>query len=270
MPELPEVETIVRGLAHKIVGETIARISVTLKKIAVAPKGINFERALIGEKIADVSRRGKYCVIELSSGRKLVTSLRMTGRLVVLESGDAPYPYTHVELGFESGNRLAFSEVRQFGRMRLVEPNEAWDGELGVEPLTKAFTPERFLSMLSGRTTPIKVLLLDQRRVAGIGNIYACEALWEARIRPDRPARTLTAPATRRLHEAIVDVLHRAIQMRGTSVDDYVDAEGLKGGFQNSLAVYGRSGKPCLRCGRTIVRTVLGQRGTWWCGGCQR
>ena len=209
-------------------------------------------------------------VIELFSGRKLVISLRMTGRLVVLEKGDPAYPYTHVALEFKSGETLAFSEVRQFGRMRLVEENEAWDAELGVEPLTKAFTPERFLSMLSGRTTPIKVLLLDQRRIAGIGNIYACEALWEARIRPDRPARKLTKPESRRLHEAIIDVLHRAIQMRGTSVDDYVDAEGLKGGFQNSLEVYGRSSKPCLRCGRTIVRTVLGQRGTWWCRGCQR
>src|SRR5581483_1191958 len=160
MPELPEVETIARGLANAIVGQTIARVKVTLKKIVVAPRGVNFERALIGERIVAVHRRGKYCVIELSSGRKLVTSLRMTGRLVVLNSGDPPYPYTHVTLGFESGKTLAFSEVRQFGRMRLVEQKDAWDAELGVEPLTKPFTPERFLSMLSGRTTPIKVLLL--------------------------------------------------------------------------------------------------------------
>jgi formamidopyrimidine-DNA glycosylase len=125
--------------------------------------------------------------------------------------------------------------------------------------------------MLAGRTTPIKALLLDQRRIAGIGNIYACEALWEARIRPGRSAGALTKPESRRLRRAIVDVLERAIEMRGTSVDDYVDANGLQGGFQNNLSVYGREGRPCPRCAKgRIVRTVLGQRGTWWCRRCQR
>ncbi len=119
---------------------------------------------------------------------------------------------------------------------------EAWDRELGVEPLSSDFTQQAFTGMLAGRTTPIKVLLLDQRRIAGIGNIYACEALWEARVRPSRPARALTKPAIRRLRHAIVEVLRRAITMRGTSVDDYVDADGLQGGFQNDLSVYGRHG----------------------------
>ena len=160
--------------------------------------------------------------------------------------------------------------MRKFGRMRLVEPDEAWDADLGVEPLDKAFTPEVFIGIVSGRTTPVKALLLDQRRIAGIGNIYACEALWEARIRPDRPAGALTKPALRRLHHAIVDVLLLACEMGGSSVDDYVDADGMSGGFQNVLSVYGRLGRPCVRCERPIVRTVLGQRGTWWCRGCQR
>jgi formamidopyrimidine-DNA glycosylase len=124
--------------------------------------------------------------------------------------------------------------------------------------------------MLSGRTTPIKTLLLDQRRIAGIGNIYACEALWVAGIRPGRPAKALTKPATLRLYHAIRDVLARATEMRGSSVDDYVDAEGLRGGFQNVLSVYGKLGEPCPRCGKPIVRTVIAQRGTWWCRNCQR
>jgi hypothetical protein len=124
--------------------------------------------------------------------------------------------------------------------------------------------------LLDGRTTPIKVFLLDQRRIAGIGNIYACEALWAARIRPNRPAGTLSKPARRRLHASIIDVLRRAIEMRGTSVDDYVDADGLRGGFQNALSVYGREGESCPRCQRPIVRTVVAQRGTWWCRTCQR
>jgi formamidopyrimidine-DNA glycosylase len=175
-----------------------------------------------------------------------------------------------VVLWFTDGSRLSFADLRTFGRMRLVEPAELWDRDLGIEPFSSGFTPEAFMGMLAGRTTPIKALLLDQRRIAGIGNIYACEALWEARIRPSRPAKALTKPAIRRLHLAIVDVLQRAIAMRGTSVDDYVDAGGLRGGFQNVLSVYGRLGQPCVRCGSPVVRTVLGQRGTWWCRRCQR
>lgn len=271
MPELPEVETIVRGLARTIVGTTIESAEVRLAKIAVAPSRLRFEQAVAGERIVAIRRRGKYAVVALGSGRSLVTSLRMTGRLVVA-SGNAPeFPGTHLILRLTDGRQLRFSDVRTFGRMRLVAPGEAWDQELGVEPLSSDFTQEAFLSMLSGRTTPIKVLLLDQRRIAGIGNIYACEALWEARIRPGRPARALTKPAMRRLRHAIVDVLDRAIAMRGTSVDDYVDADGLQGGFQNDLSVYGRGGEHCRRCGTTrIVRTVLAQRGTWWCRRCQR
>jgi formamidopyrimidine-DNA glycosylase len=139
-----------------------------------------------------------------------------------------------------------------------------------MEPLSEGFTSEAFVSMLDGRRTPIKAFLLDQTRIAGVGNIYACEALWEAGIRPSRPSHKISKPARRRLHGAVQNVLQRAIQARGTSVDDYVDAEGLRGGFQNQLAVYGRLGEPCPRCAKAIVRTVIGQRGTWWCRGCQK
>jgi formamidopyrimidine-DNA glycosylase len=270
MPELPEVETIVRGLRPAIAGKTISAVSVFLKKMAVAPSGVNFERVLAGERIEAVSRRGKYAVFHLSSGRSLVTSLRMTGRLVVLAAGEERYPYTHIELAFSDETHLAFADVRQFGRMRLVEPGERWDAELGLEPLSGDFTPEAFIGMLSGRTTPVKAFLLDQRRIAGVGNIYACEALWQAGIRPGTPAKRLRKPAVRRLHHALVDVLNRAIGMRGSSVDDYVDAQGLKGGFQNVLSVYGRTGKSCSKCGGSIVRTVISQRGTWWCRRCQK
>jgi formamidopyrimidine-DNA glycosylase len=270
VPELPEIETIVRGLAGTVVGKRIERADVRLAKIAVAPAGVRFDRALRGERIAGTRRRGKYAILDLSSGRSLVTGLRMTGRLVFQTPAEEDFPGTHLVLWFADGSRLSFADVRTFGRMRLVEPDEPWDRDLGIEPLSPGFTPEAFMSMLAGRTTPIKALLLDQRRVAGIGNIYACEALWEARIRPSRPAQALTKPAIRRLHHAIVDVLRRAINLRGTSVDDYVDAAGLRGGFQNVLSVYGRLDEPCVRCGHPVVRTVLGQRGTWWCRRCQR
>ena len=251
-------------------GATIRRTEVALAKIAVAPPGVAFARAVAGETIAAVDRRGKYVVLRLQSGRALVVGLRMTGRLIVQAPGDAAYPYAHIVLHLRDQRRLVFSEMRQFGRMRLVEPGEPWDADLGIEPLSGAFTPDRFIGMLCGRTTPVKVFLLDQRRVAGIGNIYACEALWQAGIRPGKPAKALTKPAIRRLHHAIVDVLTRAIDLRGSSVDDYVDAEGLQGGFQNVLQVYGRSGRPCTRCGAPIVKTVVAQRGTWWCRRCQK
>ncbi len=271
MPELPEVETIVRGLARAVVGQTIDAAEVRLARIAVAPPNLSFARAIAGERIVGVRRRGKYAILELGSGRSLVTSLRMTGRLVVADAGRPEWPATHVVLHLRDGGRLRFSDVRTFGRMRLVGAGEAWDRELGIEPLSSGFTPEAFIGMLSGRTTPVKALLLDQRRIAGIGNIYACEALWEARIRPSLPSGRLTKPAMLRLRRTIIDVLQRAIEMRGTSIDDYVDADGLQGGFQNSLSVYGRDGRPCVRCGTSrIVRTVLAARGTWWCRRCQR
>jgi formamidopyrimidine-DNA glycosylase len=270
MPELPEVETIVRGLSGSIVGTTIECAELRLAKMAIAPAGERFESAVAGEQIAGIRRRGKYAVIELGSGRSLVASLRMTGRLVVAPAAAPEHPGTHLVLHLRGGRHLRFSDVRTFGRMRLVGAGEAWDRELGVEPLSSGFTQQAFAGMLAGRTTPIKVLLLDQRRIAGIGNIYACEALWEARVRPNRPARALTKPAVRRLRHAIVEVLQRAIARRGSSVDDYVDSDGLQGSFQNDLAVYGRRGLECPRCGGRIVRTVLAQRGTWWCRRCQK
>jgi formamidopyrimidine-DNA glycosylase len=270
VPELPEVETIARGLANAIVGKTIDSATVLLPRV-VSPDPERFVRELPGERIDAVGRRGKFVVLSLASRRQLVVHLRMTGRLIVQGAGATiPEPYTNVLLRFHDGSRLCFADVRTFGRMRLVEPEENWAAEVGVEPLSSDFSFERFSTLLRGRSTPVKVFLLDQRRVAGIGNIYACEALWDARIRPNRPAGSLSKPASRRLHSSIQDVLRRAIEMRGTSVDDYVDAEGLRGGFQNVLSVYGRDGKDCPRCTRPIVRTVIAQRGTWWCRSCQK
>ena len=270
MPELPEVETIARGLANAVLGKTVDAATVFRPKV-VLPEPERFVREIAGECVTAVGRRGKFVVLQLHSDKQLVVHLRMTGRLIVQGAGTAnPEPYTNVLLTFDDGTRLCFADVRQFGRMRLAMPEEAWAGEVGIEPLSSDFSLERFSSLLDGRTTPIKVFLLDQRRVAGIGNIYACEALWDARIRPSRPAGALSKQARRRLHSSIQDVLRRAIEMRGTSVDDYVDAEGLRGGFQNVLSVYSRSGQDCSRCKRPIVRTVLAQRGTWWCRTCQK
>ena len=193
MPELPEVETIVRGLRRRIVGKTIAGAEVRLGADGEAPAGVDFARAVCGERIAAIGRRGKYSVLSLESGAALVVSLRMTGRLIVsAPRAAADASRASVVLRFSDGARLHFSDVRTFGRMRLVEAGEAWDRALGVEPLSSGFTPEAFIGMLAGRTSPIKAFLLDQHRIAGIGNIYACEALWEGSGRPTRPAGALT------------------------------------------------------------------------------
>ena len=239
-------------------------------EIVLAPRRPSFAAQLAGDRIRKIGRRGKYVVIELESKRRLVISLRMTGRLVVQSQDDPLYPYTNVVLDFADGARLAFADVRRFGRMRLVSDGERWDAQLGVEPLSQEFTPAALAEMTRGRRTPIKALLLDQHRLAGVGNIYACEALWEAQIRPTTPARAISKPRLVRLHRALRDVLRKAILMRGTSARDYVDAEGLEGGFQNELRVYGRADEPCPRCKKPLVRTVLAQRGTWWCRACQR
>lgn len=267
MPELPEAETIARGLNAAIAGASIRAVEVRSAKNAVAPRGVDFAQALRGDRIERVGRRGKYVVLSLRSGRRLVVGLRMTGRLLV-RTGAEP-PGTHVVFTLSGGRTLLFADVRTFGRVRLVERGETWDDALGLEPLHEGFTVEAFAGMLAGRKTPVKVLLLNQQRIAGIGNIYACEALWRAGIRPSRPSRSVTKAAAVRLHRAVIDVLTRAIELRGSSIDDYVDASGARGGFQDVLSVYGRKGAPCLRCGKPIVRTMLGQRGTWWCRGCQ-
>jgi formamidopyrimidine-DNA glycosylase len=271
VPELPEVETIARGLNRAISGKTFASAEVRLPRVVLVKDGRPLGAALAGDRVEHVGRRGKYVCVALRSGRSLVVHLRMTGRLVVWAAAGAPapLPYTNVLLRFTDGSELAFADVRTFGRMRLVEPEETWAADFGLEPLSHDFSYERFSELLAGRKTPIKAFLLDQRHIAGIGNIYACEALWEARIRPTRPAGALTKQARLRLHQAIQSVLRRAIELRGTSASDYVDAEGLQGGFQNVLSVYGRGGEDCSRCGRKIVRTVIAQRGTWWCRACQ-
>ncbi len=270
MPELPEAETIARGLDERVRGAKIRRVDVRSPKNVVAPGGLDFSRSLAGERIEYVTRRGKYVVLVLASGRLLVVGLRMTGRILVGSPGKHLPAGTHVVIELSGERALTFADVRTFGRMRLVERGEAWDRMLGVEPLDEGFTVEAFTAMLAGRKTPVKVLLLDQHRIAGIGNIYACEALWRAGIRPSRPSASLSKAAARKLHDAIVEVLRQAVTLRGSSIDDYVDANGLQGKFQDALSVYGREGAACPRCGKSIVRTVLGQRGTWWCRTCQK
>lgn len=266
MPELPEVETIARDLGPKLIGRRIASLRIAWPR-SIDPRGLPGS-VLEGDSIAAVHRIGKFIVLSLTSGRTLAIHLRMTGQVLV----DPPCEpaYTRVMLHFADGGALAFADARKFGRLRIVEDDPRTALQVGIDPFDRGLTPRRFGELLRGRTTPIKVWLLDQKRLAGVGNIYACEALFDARIRPRRAAGRLNAEQRARLLRSLRAVLRKAISHRGSSVDDYVDAEGKQGEFQKRLRVYGRRGMPCRRCKATIRRVVLAQRGTFFCPVCQQ
>lgn len=267
MPELPEVETIARGLDPLVRGRTIAKPEVHWHR-TVDARSIPLE-TLRGDCIESVGRIGKFLAIRLRSGRTLTVHLRMTGRLTV-NKADAQVPYERLALVFDDGDKLSFADARKFGRVRLLDDVNSDVLGVGIDALAESLDAAAFATIVRKRTTPVKTLLLDQKRIAGVGNIYANEALFKARIRPRRPAGRLTASERKALLAALRRVLLRAIASRGSSVDDYVDAEGLPGDFQKKLNVYGRAGLPCRRCRTPIKRIVLGQRGTFYCPACQR
>ena len=238
----------------------------------------------MGRRITAVGRRGKFVVLELDGGEALIVSLRMTGKLLFREADGGPDKFVRASLAFQDGTILRFADTRKFGRMQIVDVADLADvgrerraiGEplhvsLGVEPLSRRFTVRWLAAMLKRRGRgAIKPLLLDQREIAGVGNIYDIEALWRAKIHPLRAAGSLTPAEVRRLHEAIRWVLRKGIRLGGASQRDYVDARGKSGRMQREFQVYDREGQPCPRCGRAIVRTVVGGRGTFHCPRCQR
>ena len=237
----------------------------------------------MGREITGVGRRGKFVVLELDGGEALIVSLRMTGKLLFREATSTEDAYVRAVLTFDDGSLLRFADTRKFGRMSIVDLRDLADEprervaraplhrSLGIEPLSRRFS-RRWLSDLLRRRSraAIKPLLLDQRAIAGVGNIYAIEALWRARIHPLRTAGSLRPPEIARVHEAVKWVLRKGIRFGGASRRDYVDARGNAGRMQQEFNVYGRAGEPCPRCGRAIVRTVVGGRGTFHCPRCQR
>jgi formamidopyrimidine-DNA glycosylase len=228
-----------------------------------------FKYRLVGQRILDVKRRGKHLVVALSGGQSLIVHLRMTGRLLIKNRGDELDKHDHLIFELDDGRELRFNEVRKLGRMYLVDDEDEVVGGLGPEPLDDDFAPADFAALLSGRRGMIKPLLLNQRFMAGVGNIYADEALFSARIHPERRADTLTAEEIEYLYSAIRQVLAQGIQNRGTTISDYLDAEGRAGENQDYLRVFRRADQPCPRCGTPIERTVVGGRGTYFCPKCQ-
>jgi formamidopyrimidine-DNA glycosylase len=274
MPELPEVETISRDLiAAGVVGRVVSCGRVYWDRSVAEPSAAEFCRRIEKRRVAGVRRRGKFLVLDLADGEALLVHLRMSGRLHLVPASQARQSHEHVVIGFEDGSELRLHDTRKFGRVYLVHDAEAALARLGPEPLAPEFTASRLGSMLERRNRRIKPLLLDQGFVAGIGNIYADEALWEARIHPMRPAGSITGTEARALHRAIQLVLKRGLRNLGTSLGtgkaNFYSVGRRRGRNSDQLKVFRRTGLPCPRCGAAIARIIVAQRSTHLCPKCQ-
>ena len=269
MPELPEVETIVRGLRPALPGKTIQDLQVLRPDVLRQPPG-DLSARLRGRTFKSLHRRGKNIVARLTEGVVLVVNLGMTGRLV-LDRDETRTTHPAVRFTLSAGPLLVYDDVRRFGAVEAIDEAE-WtvrDRRLGPEPLSSSFTARRLHADLSRSVSPIRSWLLDQRRVAGVGNIYANEALHLAGIHPQRPARSMTEGEATRLHRAVRRTLRSAVENRGTTLRDYRDASGSPGDNAANLRVYGRGREPCLRCSTRICRLVFGNRTAFYCPSCQ-
>lgn len=283
MPELPEVETVRRGLEPALEGRALARVRVNRPDLRF-PFPEHFARRLEGATVERLERRAKYLRFPLSTGETWVTHLGMTGRFTI--DGRAPGEFEedaptggkheHLSLVTSDGRRIGFSDARRFGYMALIPTDEVdqhpWFKDLGPEPLGNTFNAEVLKTAFRGKKQNVKVSLLDQRIVAGLGNIYVVEALYRARISPRTPAGKVSGPRLERLVVAIREVLNEAVEAGGSTLRDFANAEGGQGYFQHRFDVYGREGEPCLGQGCTgvVKRFVQAGRSTFWCPGCQK
>jgi formamidopyrimidine-DNA glycosylase len=270
MPELPEVETIRRHLAPYVEGRMLRRLEILDERWCRPLAGDELSAALEGRRVERLGRRGKYLVWELEDEAYLLQHLRMTGTLL-LDPVGAP-PYTRVWLRLD-GHDLAYTDPRRFGTGELALGPEALDAffaaRLGLEPFDAEFTAAHLHALARTSRAPVKAFLLDQKRVAGVGNIYADEALFRARIHPLRPANRLTRPQAQALRDAVVESLAAGIEAKGASIDDFRDPDGVAGTFQDRFLVHLREGRPCTRCGRTVRKLRAAGRGTYVCEKCQ-
>ncbi|PIT97893.1 MAG: DNA-formamidopyrimidine glycosylase [Candidatus Andersenbacteria bacterium CG10_big_fil_rev_8_21_14_0_10_54_11] len=293
MPELPEVETIRRDLQRHLSGKTLAAVLVCKPKLVRGSSGAAFARRAVGRQIRGIRRRGKLLIFRMDDPDLfLLVHLKMTGQLIyrhrhtlvggghgfpVVRAEELPNRTTHITFRFTDGSLLFFNDLRQFGYVQFVSGRQlaSIEAAYGTEPLTAAFTPAALRRTLAGRATTLKSVLLNQSLLAGLGNIYADESCFRAKVRPTRRAGSITAAEAAALHRAIRDVLRQAIDARGTTFGNYRDGLGGEGKFISRLKVYGRAGKPCRRTvcrqtGATIIRTKISGRGTAYCPNCQR
>jgi formamidopyrimidine-DNA glycosylase len=282
MPELPEVETIRRQLAPHLEGRAIERVEVLDARWSAPAAPIELADAVEGREILSVGRRGKYFDVELDGEAHLVMHLRMTGNLLLVPAGvdtssggtGGDRPHARVRFALDDGSTVLFADPRRFGTGLVLLGDAARDdyfaARLGVEPLGPDFTPAALRALAKGRRAPVKAFLLSQERIAGVGNIYADEALFRARIHPLRPVGTLRRAQLEALHAAVVESLEAGIDARGASIDDFRHTDGARGSFQDRFLVHRREGEPCPRCGTAIVKLRAAGRGTYICRRCQR
>ena len=287
MPELPEVETVCRGLAKSITGKTLERLELRRKSLRFPfPRGMAQKCAQ--QRITAIRRRAKYILIDLANGQTIIAHLGMTGRMVIAAAGEkyTPEKHDHVIFHFADGGRVVFNDARRFGVLDIAPVHmleaSAHFAHLGPEPLEDTFTPEYLAAKLATRKTPVKIAIMDQEVVVGVGNIYAAEALFAARIDPTRPAHTLGKAEVKKLWAEIRTVLQKAIAAGGSSIRDYVQSDGELGYFQHHWAVYGKEGEKCPRCNTRSAKTAplqknaeitkitQGGRSTFYCPHCQK
>ncbi|HEY6779517.1 MAG TPA: bifunctional DNA-formamidopyrimidine glycosylase/DNA-(apurinic or apyrimidinic site) lyase [Thermoleophilaceae bacterium] len=275
MPELPEVETVRRQLAPALEGRTLAALEVLDPRWCEPAPPATLADAVRGRTIESLGRRGKYLITSLSDEIHVVMHLRMTGNLLLIGAAedDPQRPHLRARFRLDDGMRLLFVDVRRFGTGLVLLGDEAledyFSARLGVEPLGPDFTAEALRAAASGRRTPVKAFLLSQERIAGVGNIYADEALYRARIHPLRPVGTLKRPQLEELRDAVVASLEDGIDAKGATIDDFRHADGARGSFQDRFLVHRREGEPCPRCGTAIVKLRAAGRGTYVCRRCQ-
>jgi formamidopyrimidine-DNA glycosylase len=274
VPELPEVETVRSRLEPVLAGRTLRRVEILDERLTRPLEPSAVAAALEGERVSRVERRGKYLIVRFESDRVLLIHLRMTGSLLIAAGEGLPEdPYRRAVVRLDDGSDVAYRDVRRFGTWLLLEPGELGEylaARLGYEPLEPALDAKKLGTRLAGRRAPLKALLLDQRVLAGVGNIYADEGLWYARLHPLRPGGSLAPDELRDLLRGIRRALRKGIERQGASLRDYSTPDGERGSMQDEFMVYGRAGEPCPRCGTPIEKTRAGGRGTWFCPGCQR
>jgi formamidopyrimidine-DNA glycosylase len=274
VPELPEVETIRRGLIPRLVGCTIKRVLLSNRRLRLPVPRAKLKGWVQGSQVQSVDRRAKYLLVNMKSGAVLVLHLGMTGRLAFFTNGAPRRPHDHLRFLLDSGLELRFNDVRRFGSIQVLapedrEPPKIFAG-LGAEPLGPDFSTPYLMKMARNRTKPIKNFLMDAKVVVGIGNIYANEILFVAGIKPTRAVRTMGRATWDRVVEATRQVLEKAIACGGTTISDYVNSSGEAGYFQCELKVYGRGGERCQSCGSEIFRVVLSGRASFFCPACQK
>lgn len=274
MPELPEVETIRRDLERELKGKTILGLTYSTPKVLQpSPKAVH--EAIKGKKIEGFERKGKLLIVRLSGGRTLGIHLRLTGRLLIRNEGDPEDEWQRAVIKLSGGKELRFADLRLFGYIKLFKDEKEVEGTLakiGPEPLSKELNGEKFYEIIHKTSRPIKIVLLDQALISGVGNIYANEALFEAGIHPLTKANQLTKDQATELYEVIEKVLKEGLELRGATIADemYRDAYGRRGGYEKRVRVYQQAGRSCPKCGNKIVYLKVGQRGTFVCPKCQK